>query len=51
MDTRDKNSTFKTFHYLFAPPLPPPPTLRFPLLSFPILPESNRQENKTNADQ
>ena len=26
MDTRDKNSTFKTFHYLFRNP-PPPPAL------------------------
>ena len=43
--TRNKNNTFKKCYYLFpSPPLSPP-------LTFLILPESNRQENKTEDER
>ena len=43
--TRNKNNTFKKFYFLFpSPPLSSP-------LTFSILPESNRQENKTEDER
>ena len=44
-DTRNKNNTFKNCYYLFpSPPLSSP-------LTFPISPESNRQENTTKDER
>ena len=61
-DTRNKNNTFKKFYYaipraiifllwLLAIPLPLPSTSLSSPLTFPILPESNRQENKTEDER